>query len=258
MRGTVTIEAILVDAFTDRRFSGNPAAVVVRDRWLPEKLMAAVAAELHLSETAYCVVRPDGRYDLRWFTPEVEVDLCGHATLATAHVLGGEPCFHTRSGPLTCRREDEGWIAMALPADPPVPAPRPAGLGLVGLEWFGRGRFDAVAVVAEAEEVRRWHPDLAAVVALGTRGLVLTARGEDPGVDFVSRFFAPAVGVPEDPVTGSAHCTLAELWGERLGRRTMTGHQVSARGGVVRVRRTGPSVEVAGQAVTVGRVLLDI
>lgn len=292
------MQLTLVDAFASRPFTGNQAAVAVLDRWPDDTTMQQVAAELGWAETAFTVPRPDGDWDLRWFTPAVEVDLCGHATLATAHVLGGTARFHTRSGVLDCRPEaadgggrpeaaDRGgppnaatasatatatatattsattsgdaggdWIAMALPADPPAEAPRPDGIDLPGLQWFGRGRFDAVAVLADAATVRAYRPDLDAVAALGARGLVITAPGDRPGVDCVSRVFGPNAGIPEDPVTGSAHCILAELWGERLGRLTLLGEQASARGGMVRMRRDGPHVVVSGQAVIVGKILL--
>jgi len=258
----VLVRATLVDAFTDRPFGGNPAAVVFVSEWLHEVTMQAVAAELHLSETAFVVPRPDGDHDLRWFTPTVEVDLCGHATLAAAHVLGGSARFHTRSGVLVCVEDvlpsggNRGSISMALPTDPPAPTAPPDEFALPGLTWFGRGRFDAVAVLDDPHDVRTLVPDLGVVAALGTRGLVVTAAGDRAGIDFVSRFFAPNVGVNEDPVTGSAHCLLAELWGTRLGQDQLTGAQVSRRGGIVGMRRRGPTVDVSGQAVTVGRVEL--
>lgn len=274
----VHLGATLVDAFSAHPFAGNPAAVVLVEQWPEEDVMQAVAGELHLSETAFVVPRSDGQYDLRWFTPAVEVDLCGHATLAAAHVLGGAARFHTRSGLLDCTVEDPpgedvpvegvdrpggvepGWISMALPADPPRREPEQAwmeALDLPGLVWSGRGRFDAVAVLGDPDAVRGLVPDLRAVAGLGTRGLVVTAVGDRPGIDFVSRFFAPNAGVDEDPVTGSAHCLLAELWGDRLGRDRLVGAQVSVRGGIVGVRRRGNVVDVSGQAVTVGRIELD-
>ncbi len=247
---------VLVDAFTDRPFAGNPAAVAVLDRWPPDGVLQQVALELNLSETAFAVRRADGDLDLRWFTPTAEVDLCGHATLATAHLLGGTARFHTRSGLLACSTAGD-WIEMAMPADPPVPRPLPDGTGLPRAVWAGVGRFDAVAVLEDAEAVRSLVPDLAGLAAVATRAVVVTAPGDRPGVDMVSRVFAPNVGVPEDPVTGSAHCMLAELWGDRLGRDELTGEQASARGGLVRMRRAGRTVVVSGQAVTVGRTTLE-
>lgn len=256
------VQLTLVDAFTDRPFAGNQAAVAVLDHWPDDAAMQRVAAELGWSETAFAVPRADGDWDLRWFTPAVEVDLCGHATLAAAHVLGGTARFHTRSGMLDCAPGEppEGWagewLAMAFPADPPTEAPAPEGLALPGLEWFGRGRTDSLAVLADPAEVRRLTPDLAAVAALGTRCLIVTAPGDRSGIDCVSRVFAPNAGIAEDPVTGSAHCTLAEWWGPRLGRDTLMGEQASARGGFVAMRRAGDRVVLGGQAVIVGRILL--
>ena len=252
----------LVDAFAARRFTGNPAAVAVLEQWPDGDTMQSVARELGWSETAFAVRRPDGDWDLRWFTPAMEVDLCGHATLAAAHVLGGAARFHTRSGPLDCRPGEapEGWggdwTAMAFPADPPDEASPPDGFELAGMQWFGYGRFDAVAVLDRAHTVRSLRPDLAAVAALGTRCLIVTAAGDRPGIDCVSRVFGPNAGVPEDPVTGSAHCTLAELWGPRLGRDVLLGEQASDRGGVVGMRRAGERVVLSGQAITVGTISL--
>jgi predicted PhzF superfamily epimerase YddE/YHI9 len=248
------LELVVVDAFTDRPFAGNPAAVAVAEAFPDPELMQAVAREMNLSETAFVVGRPDGDHDLRWFTPVTEVELCGHATLAAAHVLGGAPRFHTRSGLLACRPAGGGFIAMDFPADPPAEAPGPGELSGTPVRWFGRGRFDHLAELPSAAAVRGFQPDLAAIAALGSRGLIVTAAGDRPGIDFVSRFFGPNAGVPEDPVTGSAHCTLAEFWGERLGRRGLTGEQASPRGGVVRMRRVGDRVEISGQAVTVSYV----
>lgn len=260
------MQLTLVDAFAARPFTGNPAAVAVLDRWPADGTMQLIAAELNWSETAFCVARPDGDWDLRWFTPTVEVDLCGHATLAAAHVLGGCTRFHTRSGILECRPTaapdgcQADWIAMDFPADPPVPDLVPDGLadrlGVVEIEWFGHGRFDSLAVLHDADAVRRLQPDLAAVAALGTRCLIVTAPGDRPDVDCVTRVFGPNVGVSEDPVTGSAHCTLAGYWGDRLGRSRLLGEQASARGGTVAMEHSGEQVVIAGQAVIVGRILL--
>lgn len=258
-----------VDAFTERPFAGNPAAVCVLDVARDASWMQAVAAEMNLSETAFLVPRGEGAagtagFDLRWFTPTTEVDLCGHATLAAAHRLwqggelaaGEEARFHTRSGVLTARRGADGWIEMDFPALPPRPlAPAPELLGEalgVPVEWVGKSREDLLALVADAATVRSLAPDVALVARLPARGLIVTAAA-DPGSghDFVSRFFAPAVGVPEDPVTGSAHCCLGPFWAERLGKEVVVGYQASARGGTVRVEPRGERVILAGQAVTV-------
>jgi predicted PhzF superfamily epimerase YddE/YHI9 len=156
----VVFELTVVDAFTATPFAGNPAAVTVLDAFPDDERMAAIAGEMNLAETAFVVPRADGSHDLRWFTPTVEVDLCGHATLASAHVLGGDASFHTRSGVLTCRRASGGWIEMDLPADPPTESPRPDDLDLPGASWFGRGRWDALVQLDDAEQVRRLAPDL--------------------------------------------------------------------------------------------------
>lgn len=241
----------VVDAFADAPFTGNPAAVAVLDRYPPDEWMQKVAREMNLAETAFVRPRPDGDYDLRWMTPLVEVDLCGHATLASAHVLGRTARFHTRSGPLVCRPATAGLIEMNFPADRPVPTAPP--LDLPGTVAAGRGRFDYLIEVDDEAWLREHRPDLAAIARLDGRGLIVTAAGSN-GVDFVSRVFAPAVGVDEDPVTGSAHCTLASYWSARTGRTTMTGYQASARGGTVHVHLDGERVTLAGRAVTVSEV----
>ena len=184
----------------------------------------------------------------------IEVDLCGHATLASAHVLGGPARFHTRSGLLTCTPAEDERIEMDFPADPPLESPVPATLTLSGIQWFGRGRFDVVVVLADAAAVRRFTPDLAMLAALDSRAVIITAPGDRPGIDCVSRVFAPNVGVLEDPVTGSAHCTLAVFWGERTERTKLVGEQASGRGGLVHMRRAGDRVILGGQAVTVAQV----
>ncbi len=250
----VALELTVVDAFTDRPFAGNPAAVCLLEAFPDEGLMQAVAAELNLSETAFAVPRSSDRYDLRWFTPTLEVPLCGHATLAAAHVIGRSVTFHTRSGDLACSFTPEGLIEMDFPADPPAPAELPEGAGLDPVVWFGRGRRYALAQLEHAAAVRALVPDLPAIAAKFADGLIVTAAGDQAGVDCVSRFFAPNLGVPEDPVTGSAHCTLAPFWAPRLGRQSLLGEQASPRGGTVRMRTAGDQVVLGGHAVSVSRV----
>jgi predicted PhzF superfamily epimerase YddE/YHI9 len=249
-----------VDAFTDRPFAGNPAAVCLLPAERDARWMQHVAAEMNLSETAFLLQR-DGYYDLRWFTPNVEVDLCGHATLASAHVLwesgrlpaGREARFETRSGLLVARQAG-GWIEMDFPADPPCGIAAPGGLAaMLGCDpvWVGKGRFDLFVQVDSEETVRALQPRLLQLAALPYRGMVVTARASTASYDFVSRFFGPAAGIDEDPVTGSAHCSLAPFWQGRLGRDELVGFQASARGGEVRVRPAGERVILAGKAVTV-------
>lgn len=249
-----TLELTVVDAFADRPFTGNPAAVAVLESFPDETRMQQIATEMALAETAYCVPRADGDFDLRWFTPQTEVALCGHATLATAHVVGGAPRFHTRSGVLSCRVDDDGVVRMDFPADPPSPAEAPAALGIPGVQAFARTREDVLVELADADAVRRYVPDLAVLAGLGTRGVIVTAPGDRPGVDCVSRFFAPNLGIPEDSATGSAHCALAVWWGERLGRDRLVGEQASPRGATLYMTRDGERVELGGRAVTVSRV----
>jgi predicted PhzF superfamily epimerase YddE/YHI9 len=247
-----------VDAFTDTPFTGNPAAVAIVDAFPDVDLMQAVALEMNLSETAFVVAREDGDHDLRWFTPTMEVDLCGHATLAAAHVLGGRARFHTRSGLLSCVPSNDGWIEMDFPSDRPTRVEPPTTLDLPGMVWYGVGRSDALAELRDAALVRDLDPDLAGVASTGTRLVIVTASGDRPGIDCVSRAFAPNAGIPEDPVTGSAHCTLAGYWGERLDRDNLVGEQASSRGGMVRMRREGDRVVLAGQAVTMAQVSLVV
>ena len=246
----------VVDAFTDRPFAGNPAAVALVDQWPPDDFMQSVAAEMNLAETAFVQPRSDGDHDLRWFTPTVEVELCGHATLASAHVLGGDPRFHTRSGVLACRAGGDGLVEMDFPADPPAPLAAVPPLGIDDIGWAGRGRFDILVEVGAAAAVRALVPDLSSIAAAGSRAVIVTARGDRPDVDCVSRVFAPNVGIPEDPATGSAHCTLAGFWGERTGRDTLVGEQASPRGATIHMRRRGERVVLAGRAVTVSEVNL--
>ncbi|WP_027944295.1 PhzF family phenazine biosynthesis protein [Amycolatopsis taiwanensis] len=242
----------VVDSFTGNAFRGNPAGVVLLDAPADEAWMQSVAAELKHSETAFVETGGEGPKPLRWFTPTVEVDLCGHATLATGHALGGEQIFTTRSGELRTRAEN-GRVSMDFPADPPSTAEvdLAAALPGVGVEELVRGRDDLLAVVADAAEVRTLKPDLDAIAGLPMRALIVSAPGDRPGIDFVSRVFAPGVGVPEDPVTGSAHCLLSPYWSARLGRPELTGEQASPRGGVVGTRLEEGRVTLTGQAVTV-------
>ncbi|MDA8044102.1 MAG: PhzF family phenazine biosynthesis protein [Actinomycetota bacterium] len=253
------MDLVVVDAFTDAAFAGNPAAVAVLSAFPPDEWMQLVAREMNLSETAFVVARPDGDHDLRWFTPSAEVDLCGHATLATAHVLGGRVRFHTRSGPLDCRSGD-GRVEMSFPSDPPVVAEVAVHLPGAAAREVRRGRTDILVAVDDAGWLRGHRPDIAAIADLDARALIVTAPGDRPGIDFVSRVFAPAVGVPEDPVTGSAHCTLAPYWSERTGRTQLTAYQASARGGTVRMSLEGDRVILSGNAVTVSeiRMLVDL
>ncbi|QFU85942.1 PhzF family phenazine biosynthesis protein [Amycolatopsis sp. YIM 10] len=245
----------LVDSFTDRAFAGNPAGVVLLDAPADEAWMQSVAAELKHSETAFVVTTGEGAKPLRWFTPVAEVALCGHATLATAHVLGGDQVFSTKSGELRCTSAG-GWVRMDFPADPSEAVDIDPGAALPGVtvEHVARGKFDLLVVAENAAQVRGLVPDLAAIKAASSsdiRGMTVTAPSDREGIDFVSRFFAPAKGVDEDPVTGSAHCTLAPYWAARLGRNELVGEQASPRGGVVRVELAGDRVTLAGQAVTV-------
>jgi PhzF family phenazine biosynthesis protein len=222
--------------------------------------MQAMSAEMNLSETAF-VRRLDADFELRWFTPQVEVDLCGHATLASAHVLwsvGVVPTakcirFHTKSGVLTCTQTD-GFIELDFPATPPEPSEPPAGLfDALGIQSgsVGKARFDYLVLVESEIMVRSLAPDFRKLVQVMTRGVIVTAASDDPRFDFVSRFFAPAAGIDEDPVTGSAHCCLGPFWAERLGKSDLTGFQASRRGGMVQVRVGGNRAILGGQAVTV-------
>lgn len=242
----------VVDSFADQAFAGNPASVVLLDSPADAGWMQSVAAEFNHSETAFVEFAAAGPKPLRWFTPTVEVDLCGHATLATAHVLGGDQAFSTRSGELRCHAED-GWVSMDFPADPPTPTTADLGDKLPGtiIEHVARGVSDLLVVVAEEAQVRALKPDIHGLGGLGVRAVIVTALSHGGEADFVSRVFAAAAGVGEDPVTGSAHCTLASYWGARLGRTELVGRQVSRRGGTVRMTLDGDRVRLAGQAVTV-------
>jgi PhzF family phenazine biosynthesis protein len=251
-----------VDAFTNTPFAGNPAAVCVLSEERDERWMQNVAGEMNLSETAFLLRQDDG-FNLRWFTPLVEVDLCGHATLASSHVLWEagilqleqQARFFTRSGLLTAERQGN-WIELNFPATPVEATDAPSGLLQalgVSATYVGKNRFDYLIEVASEDILRGMHPDYAHLLALSARGVMVTSRASTAGYDFVSRFFAPAVGIDEDPVTGSAHCSLAPYWSAKLGKETLMAYQASARGGIIRTRVDGDRVRLAGQAVTVLR-----
>ncbi len=251
-----------IDAFTDRPFAGNPAAVCLLPGPRDEGWMQQVGTEMNLSETAFLHPEADG-YRLRWFTPKVEVDLCGHATLASAHALWDtgllrpeeEARFHTRSGLLTVVRRGDG-MEMDFPAKPPQQAPAPPGLSeALGAapRYVGRNQWDYLVELESEAALRGLAPNFRRLAALPVRGLIVTARATTAGFDFVSRFFAPGAGVDEDPVTGSAHCCLGPFWRERLGKDELQAYQASARGGVVGVGVAGERVLLRGQAVTVLR-----
>lgn len=258
-------EVHVIAAFADHQSAGNPAAVCLLKEAADPVWMQRVARQMGLSETAF-VVRTGRDFSLRWFTPSTEVELCGHATLASAFVLwetgtlpAAEPArFHTLGGELTCRRNAD-WITMDFPATPVRPWSAPvrlaADLGGPIVAGFTNG-MDYLVEVPDEAALRGLRPDWEALTRLGQRGLIATCSSDDPRWDFVSRFFAPAVGVKEDPVTGSAHCALAPFWAARLGRTTLTGFQASARGGTVRVEVRGDRVVLGGQAVHLERVVL--
>jgi len=263
----MSVPIYTVDAFTDRMFAGNPAGVCLLENAAAADWMQDVAREMNLSETAFLAPHPGDGFDLRWFTPAVEVDLCGHATLASAHVLWESDTldaratarFHTHSGVLTaCRRG--AWIELDFPAKREQAAEPPAGLlealGVRRPLHVGRNAFDYLIELDSEAAVRAARPDLAKLATIEARGVIVTSRAASNGCDFVSRFFAPRAGVPEDPVTGSAHCALAPYWSAKLGKAELIGRQVSARGGTVRVRMAGDRVLLGGQAVTVLRGVL--
>ncbi|PZR97103.1 MAG: oxidoreductase [Candidatus Chloroheliales bacterium] len=253
---------IHVDSFTNQPFAGNPAGVCILPEPGDPAWMQTIAREMSLSETAFLHQQEDG-YSLRWFTPTTEVDLCGHATLASAHVLweqghlqaDEQARFQTRSGLLTASRNGD-WIELDFPAIPEhqtVEYPHLSEALGVRPMYVGKNQMDYLIEVATEEMVRQMKPDFPLLRKVPIRGVMVTSRASSPGYDFVSRFFAPAVGIDEDPVTGSAHCCLGPFWGERLGKDELVGYQASARGGVVRVRLDGDRVLIGGQAVTVIR-----
>jgi PhzF family phenazine biosynthesis protein len=258
----VGVKIYQVDAFTEKPFRGNPAAVCILSEPRDEAWMQDVAREMNLSETAFLRRQEDG-FALRWFTPAVEVELCGHATLASAHILWElgllgaqeEARFYTLSGLLTAEQRGQE-IELSFPATPDEPAAAPPGLdealGVVP-RYVGQSRYDYLVEVESEEMVRSLKPDHARLKALSVRGVMVTSAAAAGGYDFVSRFFAPGAGIDEDPVTGSAHCCLGPFWSKRLGKQEMVAYQASARGGVVRVRIEGDRVHLGGRAVTVLR-----
>lgn len=251
-----------VDAFISRAFAGNPAAVCILPAPAPEEWMRDVAREMNLSETAFLVPKEDG-FDLRWLTPAVEVQLCGHATLASAHILwetgvlkpNEQARFHTLSGLLTADRSGD-WIELDFPASPEKPAtPSDELVAALGVtpRYVGKSQFDYLVQVDSEQTVRNLVPDFTLLKRTKARGVIVTARAEGGGFDFVSRFFAPGSGIDEDPVTGSSHCVLGPYWAKHFGKTEFVAYQASARGGVVKVGLAGDRVKLGGQAVTVMR-----
>jgi len=261
----MTQDIFQVDAFTDKIFAGNPAAVCVLAEAADERWMQHLANEMNLSETAFLVKEEDG-YQLRWFTPAVEVELCGHATLASAHILWEQgflatdsPArFFTKSGLLSAVRKNS-WIELNFPAEPEKQAGFPEDVFKVfgtNARYVGKNRFDFLLEFESAETVRKMVPNFSLLSDVSGRGFIVTSRYDTDQYDFISRFFAPAAGVNEDPVTGSAHCCLGPYWANKLGKNELTGYQASARGGVVKVRVGDDRVYLGGQAVTVMRATL--
>lgn len=251
-----------IDAFAEGPFSGNPAAVCVLDGPQQDSWMLNVAAEMNLTETAF-LKKNAADFGLRWFTPKVEVDLCGHATLASAHILweagflepGRQARFHTRSGLLTADKKGD-WIELDFPAEPEKRCDAPDGLSQAlggDLKYVGKNRMDFLVELESENVLRNLRPDMVRLAELPTRGVIVTARCDSGGYDFVSRFFAPGVGIDEDPVTGSAHCCLAPFWGERLGKKSFLAYQASSRGGILRLELAENRVRIGGKAVTIVR-----
>ncbi len=252
----------IVDAFAERPFKGNPAGVCILSEAQEEPWMQNVAMEMNLSETAFLHPEGDG-YRLRWFTPRVEVDLCGHATLASSHILWEmgylrrteDARFHTRSGLLTARSVG-GWVELNFPAEPPEELAPPSDL-IRALKvqplYTGQNRFDYLIEAESERAVKDMEPDFALLASVTTRGVMVTSRSVSKEYDFVSRFFAPAVGINEDPVTGSAHCCLGPYWSKKLNKIELVARQVSERDGILKVRSQGDRVYISGKAVTVLR-----
>ncbi|MDZ4701108.1 MAG: PhzF family phenazine biosynthesis protein [Rhodothermales bacterium] len=254
-----------VDAFTDTPFRGNPAGVCILEQPADEAWMQEVACEMNLAETAFLTKEVDG-YRLRWFTPTMEVDLCGHATLASAHVLWErgflpgtrDARFHTKSGLLKAVRRGE-LIELDFPTEAPAPVKAPSDLArALGVEptYVGKNRMDYLVEIADAKALRKLDPDLTALRRIPGRGFIVTAASDDPRYDFISRFFAPAAGVDEDPVTGSAHCCLGPYWAERLAKTELNAYQASPRGGSLVVRVAGDRTYLLGRAITVMSIRL--
>ncbi|WP_319508690.1 PhzF family phenazine biosynthesis protein [uncultured Methanolobus sp.] len=249
-----------IDAFTDKPFHGNPAGVCILEEPADDKWMQNVAKEMNLSETAFLYPENDG-YNLRWFAPDAEVDLCGHATLASAHVLWEKGYtrkdeilkFFTKSGLLTAKIKEK-WIELDFPTLHEEVSEAPTGLiEALGIEpkYVGRNVFDYIVEVVSEEEVRSIVPDLAKLSNVTTRGVIVTALADSEDYDYISRLFAPSIGIPEDPVTGSAHCCLGPYWMKKLGKSSFNAYQASARGGFLKVQVKGERVLLSGKAVTV-------
>jgi PhzF family phenazine biosynthesis protein len=248
----------VVDAFTDKTFKGNPAAVCITSEPLDDILMQSIATEMNLSETAFLYSQQDG-YSLRWFTPNAEVELCGHATLASAHILWEteilskeqQAIFHTKSGLLTASKYDS-WIQLNFPAEPVNESECPSEL-IEALKidpvYVGRNRFDYFIEIASEDVIKNLSPNFSMLGMIKTRGINITSKSKD--FDFISRCFFPALGVNEDPVTGSAHCGLAPYWSKKLNKTEMYAYQASARGGKLKIELQKDRVLIAGQAVTV-------
>ncbi len=260
MPNQMEIPILQIDAFAAEPFTGNPAAVCLTATEPKAVWMQQVAAEMNLSETAFTWPSGDG-FGLRWFTPIAEVDLCGHATLATAHALwetgilsnGFPAIFHTRSGRLTAKQNGR-FIEMDFPSEPAIPCKPTEALSMslgTDLLWCGQNQFDYLVQVADEPAVLELLPDLSLLAKLDRRGVIVTAEANSAEANFVSRFFCPALGISEDPVTGSAHCCLAPFWSKRIGREKLVGFQASKRGGYVYCTMNGDRVLLSGQAITV-------
>ncbi|UCE55020.1 MAG: PhzF family phenazine biosynthesis protein [Desulfobacterales bacterium] len=261
----MALEIFQVDAFTHTPFKGNPAAVCILPQEGDKDWMQLLANEMNLSETAFLYRYKDG-YNLRWFTPAVEVDLCGHATLASAHILwetgqlapDQQARFYSRSGLLTAERQDD-WIQLDFPSEPEEETDAPEKLGEalgISAQYVGKNRFDYLIEVDSEEAIRSMKPDFRLLSTIGSRGFIVTSLADSTEFDFVSRFFAPGAGINEDPVTGSAHCCLGPYWQKRLGKKDFSAYQASPRGGVIKVQVAGERVILAGQAITVMRSTL--